>query len=368
MKFSPHIVILLALASLALVAGCQQSVVMETDVPAAQLTQAYMTVEAHLANAASSSPQATITPSPDQESTITPLPTTPRPTATASAPTPTPTDLKNCDRAAPGFPKIDVEIDDDTHMQPGQRFTKVWRLENSGSCPWTKDYRAVWFYGARLGEIISVPLGGQIEPGDSVDIYVDMVAPTNPGVYQSNWMLQNAAGDLFGIGPTGSSPFWTRINVVQPPTVTASATETQPPTETPDLTHTPTSTPAPTPIIAAAGELSLLPESGVDLDTGEQVGLEGADFGYRFSGSIYWLTPENGAQIGIYGNSEPWIDACLNANTSTAPIAAGSLNPGIYLCYTTDQNRPGWLYLKGLDEETFQIEIQYLTWQHPSGE
>ena len=150
---------------------------------------------------------------------------------------PQPTVDTACDQAAPGYPSIDATIDDDTEISPGKSFTKIWRLSNEGSCTWSKDYAAVWFSGEKLGEALSVPLGRQVRPGESVEISVDMVSPATAGTYQSNWKLRNAGGVLFGIGPNGDAPFWVRIVVVQ--------TETNTPTATPTFTPTITVTPEP---------------------------------------------------------------------------------------------------------------------------
>ncbi|HPK27164.1 MAG TPA: NBR1-Ig-like domain-containing protein, partial [Anaerolineaceae bacterium] len=89
-------------------------------------------------------------------------------------------------------------------------------------------------------------------PGQSIDVSVEFIAPFESGTYQSNWMLQSQAGELFGLGPNGDAPFWVRIQVVgletptQTPTSTLSGSETATPTPTPTLTPTITETPTPT--------------------------------------------------------------------------------------------------------------------------
>jgi hypothetical protein len=90
-----------------------------------------------------------------------------------------------------------------------------------------------------------VYLGQEVRPGESVEISVDIAAPQKPGVYQGNWKLQNTEGQLFGIGPNSSAPFWVRIMVLAPPTDT-DAPATQTPTLTETLTLIPSLTPSPT--------------------------------------------------------------------------------------------------------------------------
>jgi len=54
-------------------------------------------------------------------------------------------------------------------------------------------------------------LNAEVLPGQSIDVSVEFIAPSEPGTYQSNWMLQSQNGDLFGLGPNGDAPFWVRI-------------------------------------------------------------------------------------------------------------------------------------------------------------
>jgi hypothetical protein len=120
----------------------------------------------------------------------------------------------SCDQAGAGNP-IDLSIPDDSQLLPGQVFTKVWRLQNVGSCTWTKEYSVALFSGESMGAQPSVSLSGDVPPGQSVEISVDMIAPQTPGKHQGNWKLRNSSHEWFGIGPDGSAPFWVRVLVVK---------------------------------------------------------------------------------------------------------------------------------------------------------
>jgi hypothetical protein len=122
----------------------------------------------------------------------------------------------NCDQAGAGIP-IDLSIPDDTPLLAGQAFTKVWRLQNVGGCTWTRDYKVALFSGEGMGAQPILPLPGDVPPGQTVEISVDMIAPQMPGKHQGNWKLRNPSNNWFGIGPNGSAPFWVRIVVKQPP-------------------------------------------------------------------------------------------------------------------------------------------------------
>lgn len=168
------------------------------------------------------------------------LPTqTPTPTATQPAQStqiatlaPSPTSDLACNKADTGVP-FDITVPDGTAMYAGQQFTKTWRLVNAGSCKWTRLYKLVFYSQNPMGAIHEQLLSGEVLPGQAIDLSVTFYAPTAPGTYQSNWMLQDPDGNLFGIGLNADAPFYARIVV------------TKDPTPTPTITLTPTITPGP---------------------------------------------------------------------------------------------------------------------------
>lgn len=193
--------------------------------PTPDVTQAYQTVQARLTEAALQTPLASPTIAPSNTPAEASPTNTVQASNTAVPPTKPPTTIvKQCDQAEAGVP-IDVTIPDDTQFAPGQSFTKVWRLRNSGTCTWSKNYSIAVFSGEPMSAPNSVPLPKPVEPGQTVDISVDLVAPNGSGTYQGNWKLKNEAGTWFGIGPGGSSPFWVRI-VVTGGTITVTVTGT----------------------------------------------------------------------------------------------------------------------------------------------
>jgi hypothetical protein len=121
-----------------------------------RVTEVFLTVEAR--------PNATVTLTPAATRRLDP---TPRPQTTAThgltvepsllAPRASPITTQICDRAAAGVP-IDVTIPDDSAMDPGENFTKVWRLQNVGACTWTIEYSVQFFSGERMDAPENVPL------------------------------------------------------------------------------------------------------------------------------------------------------------------------------------------------------------------
>ena len=109
----------------------------------------------------------------------------------------------------------DVTVPDGAELHPGELFTKVWRLKNSGNCPWTGEYGAEFIAGDQLGALPDVPIEGRVEPGESLDLSIQMRAPIRTGSYQGTWMLRDPSGETFGVGGGGETAFWVQIEVVE---------------------------------------------------------------------------------------------------------------------------------------------------------
>jgi photosystem II stability/assembly factor-like uncharacterized protein len=146
---------------------------------------------------------------PAPPSTLTALPPL-TPTATPIAPPPPTPGPAGCDRAT--FVS-DVTVQDGTTFAPGAAFTKTWRLKNTGSCIWTTAYKLVYYSGEQMSAPTTVNLPWGAVHDQTVDISVNMVAPSFAGEYRGFWILANAGGKLFGIGANASDPIWVEINV-----------------------------------------------------------------------------------------------------------------------------------------------------------
>ena len=129
----------------------------------------------------------------------------------AETPEPTPTEPR--DRCNWLRFVDDITIEDRTILESEEAFTKVWRLRNTGTCAWTPDYQIQFHSGHQLGAPTSEPINQAVQPGEKIDIAVDMVAPTTPGTYTGYWMLMDEQGQLFGAGENADVPFWVRIRV-----------------------------------------------------------------------------------------------------------------------------------------------------------
>ncbi|MGA7195141.1 MAG: NBR1-Ig-like domain-containing protein [Anaerolineales bacterium] len=106
----------------------------------------------------------------------------------------------------------DVTIPDGTTIASGAAFTKTWRLRNIGSCSWTTSYALVFSSGSAMGgSTVNFPVN--VAPGQTVDLTVNLTAPTTSGQFIGYWKLRDASGNLFGIGWNENNAFWVEINV-----------------------------------------------------------------------------------------------------------------------------------------------------------
>lgn len=92
----------------------------------------------------------------------------------------------------------DVTVPDNTVMQPGEQFTKTWKVKNTGTCTWTTSYSLVYGgYSDRLSGQTTA-LTAEVAPGQDGDVSIDLVAPSRAGTYFSAWRIANGQNFPFG--------------------------------------------------------------------------------------------------------------------------------------------------------------------------
>jgi hypothetical protein len=102
-------------------------------------------------------------------------------------------------------------------FNPGQGFSKGWRVQNTGTCPWAPTYGLV-YVGGNVAEAQmsgqSVTIGRAVAVNELFDLYVNLIAPNQPGVYQGIWQMRDELGVPFG------QRMWVGIQIPGPPTPT----------------------------------------------------------------------------------------------------------------------------------------------------
>ena len=286
-----------------LLASCQpgaQSEATQTIDPKAVLTDAALTAQARMTSLAANTPS--------------PLPSTPTPTPTAATPSATlpsvgVTPTTPAPPVSPGTDRVefvaDLTVPDGTVFKPGEKFTKTWRLMNAGTSTWTLAYNLVFSSGEQMGGANSTPLTVEVSPGKTVDLSIQLTAPDNEGKYTGYWMLRNAAGSNFGMGPNSDGLFYVLINVAESAATVTAGTGTPAASGTPGATST--------------SGADVVTDTSLDVDqaTVEEV----CPYTFNFTASFtlskaatvtYQLEVETGYPINLPGSTT----ANLNAGTS----------------------------------------------------
>ncbi|NPV55388.1 MAG: hypothetical protein HPY76_01770 [Anaerolineae bacterium] len=82
-------------------------------------------------------------------------------------------------------------------FSPGQDFDMVWIVRNTGTSTWNSTYSYRYQRGEKAHKKDNYHLKTTVPPGASVELIVDMNAPTEPGNYNLYWELVNESGQGF---------------------------------------------------------------------------------------------------------------------------------------------------------------------------
>jgi hypothetical protein len=94
----------------------------------------------------------------------------------------------------------DISIPDGTVLKPYEKFYKIWRIQNTGTCAWDQGFGFVQWTGPYMGTSTAYfsnrdqPVG----PGGIIDIGVEMRAPAQPNDYVAHWSMISDTGKTFG--------------------------------------------------------------------------------------------------------------------------------------------------------------------------
>ncbi|HAX68816.1 MAG TPA: hypothetical protein DCY14_04355, partial [Anaerolineae bacterium] len=100
-------------------------------------------------------------------------------------------------------------IQDGTRVNPGETFTKTWEFINNGTCPWY-GYALKFAAGDQMNAPLSAPITDTL-PKESVQVSVELTAPTANGSYTGYFTLNNPNGKDVPIGI--EKTFWVKITV-----------------------------------------------------------------------------------------------------------------------------------------------------------
>ncbi|XP_030150995.1 next to BRCA1 gene 1 protein isoform X1 [Lynx canadensis] len=94
---------------------------------------------------------------------------------------------------------VDENLPDGTHLQPGTKFIKHWRMKNTGNVKWNGDTKLKFMWGnltlaSTEKKDVLVPC---LKAGHVGVVSVEFIAPALEGTYTSHWRLSHK-GQQFG--------------------------------------------------------------------------------------------------------------------------------------------------------------------------
>ncbi|XP_059526270.1 next to BRCA1 gene 1 protein isoform X3 [Myotis daubentonii] len=94
---------------------------------------------------------------------------------------------------------VDENLPDGTHLQPGTKFIKHWRMKNTGNVKWSTDTKLKFMWGnltmaSTEKKDVLVPC---LKAGHVGIVSVEFIAPALEGTYTSHWRLSHK-GQQFG--------------------------------------------------------------------------------------------------------------------------------------------------------------------------
>ena len=94
----------------------------------------------------------------------------------------------------------DVTVPDGTVFKPREKFNKVWRVKNTGTCAWDEGFGLILWAGPSMDgyAIYFSSNDNPVQPGGVVDLGINMKAPFEPGDYVAHWTMIDDKGKTFG--------------------------------------------------------------------------------------------------------------------------------------------------------------------------
>ena len=86
-------------------------------------------------------------------------------------------------------------------FDPNEPFTKSWRVRNAGTCVWDENYTLIFAFGDQPESGMqgqAVPLSTTVQPGEEIEVEVDLIAPGRADEYQALWQMLDRTDEAFG--------------------------------------------------------------------------------------------------------------------------------------------------------------------------
>lgn len=91
----------------------------------------------------------------------------------------------------------DVTVGEGEAIPPSTAFVKSWKIRNNGNEAWPFGCCLRFLMGEQMGapDSVNVP---STPPGVCVEVSLNMISPSIPGIYQGQWRMHTSSGVPFG--------------------------------------------------------------------------------------------------------------------------------------------------------------------------
>ncbi|MEO0156964.1 MAG: NBR1-Ig-like domain-containing protein, partial [candidate division WOR-3 bacterium] len=250
--FQKYVTLLICILLILILSGCNLGKSQEQSLSNKRYTEAAETVAVQLTAKATNRTQTIPTQTPpvsqnNASSTPVTLPTEAITSTTESQPEPTQSPTPTFVPCNWALFITDVTYPDNAEVPAGTDFVKTWRLQNIGSCSWDSNYKIAYHSGERMGSPEEQPISSESIPsGGIIDVSINLKSPSEPGTYQTYFILKASDGKYFGIGDNANGTFYVKI-IVPIPSKTPTEAPTNTSTPTIEITNTPLITETPQP-------------------------------------------------------------------------------------------------------------------------
>ncbi len=93
----------------------------------------------------------------------------------------------------------DITYPDGKVVEDNAWLAKVWSIQNTGTCTWDDGFALRPITGDAKGEwVIDEKVNKKVEPGEIVEIRIDIKTPSKGGEWGGCWRMQGDSGQFFG--------------------------------------------------------------------------------------------------------------------------------------------------------------------------
>ncbi|KAG1672876.1 hypothetical protein GQR58_015797 [Nymphon striatum] len=92
----------------------------------------------------------------------------------------------------------DITVGEGESVSPSTKFVKTWQVGNSGEEPWPPHCRLEFINGINFGHLNSIVIQEPVASKQTTDLSIEMISPSEPGIYESQWRMCTSSGYFFG--------------------------------------------------------------------------------------------------------------------------------------------------------------------------